>query len=87
MWCVGFDSVQGYQSGTAYFGATIGRFGNRLADGAFELDGKRYQVPLNDGSNSLHGGPQGFDKRRLESSTEQRQRFGRRDPDVSVGRR
>ncbi|MHC8332236.1 aldose epimerase family protein [Pseudomonas sp. LB3P25] len=59
---LGFDNVQGYQSGTAYFGATIGRFGNRLASGAFELDGKRYQVPLNDGSNSLHGGPQGFDK-------------------------
>ncbi|MGF6514730.1 aldose 1-epimerase [Pseudomonas sp. BT76 TE3572] len=59
---LGFDNVQGYQSGTAYFGATIGRFGNRLANGAFELDGKRYQVPLNDGSNSLYGGPQGFDK-------------------------
>ena len=59
---LGFDNVQGYQRGTAYFGATIGRFGNRLANGAFELDGKRYQVPLNDGSNSLHGGPQGFDK-------------------------
>ncbi|TWC52980.1 aldose 1-epimerase [Pseudomonas sp. SJZ080] len=59
---LGFDDVQGYQSGTAYFGATIGRFGNRLANGAFELDGKRYQVPQNDHSNSLHGGPQGFDK-------------------------
>ena len=60
---LGFDDVQGYQSGTAYFGATIGRFGNRLAKGAFELDGKRFQVPLNDGSNSLHGGPLGFDKK------------------------
>lgn len=60
---LGFDEVQGYQSGTAYFGATIGRFGNRLAKGAFELDGKRFQVPLNDGSNSLHGGPLGFDKK------------------------
>ncbi|MFC6340250.1 galactose-1-epimerase [Pseudomonas sp. CCM 7891] len=59
---LGFDDVQGYQSGTAFFGATIGRFGNRLAKGAFELDGKRYQVPLNDGPNSLHGGAQGFDK-------------------------
>lgn len=59
---LGFDDVQGYQNGKAYFGATIGRFGNRLANGAFELDGKRYQVPQNDGSNSLHGGPQGFDK-------------------------
>ena len=59
---LGFDDVQGYETGKAYFGATIGRFGNRLANGAFELDGKRYQVPQNDGSNALHGGPQGFDK-------------------------
>ena len=59
---LGFDDVQGYQGGTAFFGATIGRFGNRLAGGAFELDGKRYQEPLNDGPNSLHGGAQGFDK-------------------------
>ncbi|MCU1758575.1 galactose mutarotase [Pseudomonas sp. 14P_8.1_Bac3] len=59
---LGFDDVQGYQSGKAYFGATIGRFGNRLANGAFELDGQRFQVPQNDGSNSLHGGTQGFDK-------------------------
>jgi aldose 1-epimerase len=59
---LGFDNVQGYQSGKVYFGATIGRFGNRLANGAFEIDGKRFQVPQNDGSNSLHGGPQGFDK-------------------------
>ncbi|MDY0831024.1 aldose epimerase family protein [Pseudomonas sp. SED1] len=59
---LGFDNVQGYQAGTAFFGATIGRFGNRLAKGAFELDGKHYQVPLNDGPNSLHGGAQGFDK-------------------------
>jgi aldose 1-epimerase len=60
---LGFDDVQGYQkNGSVYFGATIGRFGNRLADGAFELDGKRYQVPQNDHGNSLHGGPQGFDK-------------------------
>ena len=60
---LGFDDVQGYQRGTAFVGATIGRFGNRLAGGAFELDGKRYQVPLNDGPNALHGGAQGFDKR------------------------
>jgi aldose 1-epimerase len=59
---LGFDDVQGYETGKAYFGATIGRFGNRLANGAFELDGKRYQVPQNDGPNALHGGPQGFDK-------------------------
>lgn len=59
---LGFDDVQGYQQGTAYFGATIGRFGNRLAGGAFTLDGKHYQIPRNDGRNALHGGAQGFDK-------------------------
>lgn len=61
---LGFDDVQGYQNnGTVYFGATIGRFGNRLADGKFSLDGKTYQVPQNDKTNALHGGTQGFDKR------------------------
>ncbi|KGS11098.1 aldose epimerase, partial [Pseudomonas coronafaciens] len=44
---LGFDDVKGYQdNGTVYFGATIGRFGNRLAGGKFSLDGKTYQVPL-----------------------------------------
>jgi aldose 1-epimerase len=59
---LGFDDLDGYQKGTAFFGATIGRFGNRLADGKFSLDGKSYQVPLNDKTNALHGGPKGFDK-------------------------
>ena len=61
---LGFDDVKGYQdNGTVYFGATIGRFGNRLANGQFSLDGKTYQVPQNDKTNALHGGTQGFDKR------------------------
>ena len=61
---LGFDDVDGYiNNGNVYFGATIGRFGNRIADGRFEIDGKSNQVPQNDGSNALHGGPEGFDKR------------------------
>ena len=61
---LGFDDVNGYiNNGNVYFGATIGRFGNRIADGRFELDGTTYQIPQNDGSNALHGGPEGFDKR------------------------
>lgn len=61
---LGFDDVEGYiEHGNVYFGATIGRFGNRIADGRFELDGKTYQIPQNDGSNALHGGPKGFDTR------------------------
>ncbi|WPP01883.1 aldose epimerase family protein [Pseudomonas sp. HR96] len=60
---LGFDDIQGYRANpTVYFGATIGRFGNRLADGKFSLDGKQYQVPQNDKTNALHGGTQGFDK-------------------------
>lgn len=59
---LGFDDVDGYlKNGNVYFGATIGRFGNRIADGRFELDGSTYQIPQNDGSNALHGGPEGFD--------------------------
>lgn len=61
---LGFDDMAGYKAnGTVYFGATIGRFGNRLDGGTFELDGTKYQVPKNDGNNALHGGDQGFDKR------------------------
>jgi len=59
---LGFDDLDGYLKGTSYFGATIGRFGNRLADGKFSLDGKSYQVPQNDKTNALHGGTKGFDK-------------------------
>nr|MBF0681739.1 galactose mutarotase [Pseudomonas sp.] len=59
---LGFDDVDGYiKNGNVYFGATIGRFGNRIADGRFEIDGNTYQIPQNDGSNALHGGPKGFD--------------------------
>jgi aldose 1-epimerase len=63
---LGFDSLDGYisKSNTAYFGALIGRYGNRIAGGRFELDGHTYQIPKNDnGVNSLHGGDVGFNKR------------------------
>jgi aldose 1-epimerase len=63
--CVfGFDDVAGYESkGNGYFGATIGRVGNRIAGGKFKLDGKEYTLTKNDGSNTLHGGGnRSFDK-------------------------
>jgi len=58
---VGFDSVDGYaQSTEPYFGATIGRYGNRIAKGKFTLDGKPYTLATNNGQNSLHGGKKGY---------------------------
>jgi aldose 1-epimerase len=60
---LGCDNVADYQKQTAFFGALIGRYGNRIGKGQFKLEGKTYQLPKNDGDNTLHGGPQGFDKR------------------------
>jgi aldose 1-epimerase len=57
----GFDSVLQYQSSTEpYFGATIGRYGNRIAKGKFSLDGQQYSLFTNNGPNTLHGGKKGF---------------------------
>lgn len=57
----GFETVQGFQHSTEpYFGATIGRFGNRIANGKFTLDGKEYTLYKNNGPNTLHGGKKGF---------------------------
>ncbi|HEX3913597.1 MAG TPA: aldose epimerase family protein [Steroidobacteraceae bacterium] len=60
---LGFDSLAPYVAGVPYFGATVGRYANRIADGRFALDGRSYRLPRNDGANSLHGGNRGFDKR------------------------
>jgi aldose 1-epimerase len=58
---VGLNSAKGFQDSTEpYFGATIGRVGNRIAKGTFNLNGKEYHVPLNNDNNSLHGGVKGF---------------------------
>jgi aldose 1-epimerase len=58
---VGFDSVDGFVNSTEpYFGATIGRYGNRIAKGKFSLDGKQYTLATNNGQNTLHGGKKGF---------------------------
>ena len=57
----GFDSIDGYQNSTEpYFGATIGRYGNRIAKGKFDLEGKAYQIFTNNGLNTLHGGKKGY---------------------------
>ncbi|HET6855545.1 MAG TPA: aldose epimerase family protein [Streptomyces sp.] len=61
---VGFDSLAGYLGSPGpYFGALVGRYANRIAGGAFTLDGRGYELARNQGGNALHGGEQGFDKR------------------------
>jgi aldose 1-epimerase len=59
---LGYDALQGYENGTSYFGAIVGRYGNRIGKGKFQLDGKQYQLAVNDGENHLHGGKIGFNK-------------------------
>jgi aldose 1-epimerase len=60
---LGFDNIEGYLGQHPYFGGTIGRYGNRIAKGKFTLDGKEYDLFLNNGPNSLHGGQVGFNRR------------------------
>lgn len=59
---LGFDSLEQYTKDNPFFGALIGRFGNRIANGKFTLDGEEYTLAQNDGQNHLHGGEKGFDK-------------------------
>ncbi len=69
---LGFDTLDGYLKGHPYFGATVGRFANRIAGGKFSLEGKDYTLAVNNGPNTLHGGLKGFDKAvwKVEKSTD-----------------
>ena len=60
---LGYNDLDGYLKVHPYFGALIGRFGNRIGGGTFTLEGKSYKLAKNDGENSLHGGLSGFDKK------------------------
>jgi aldose 1-epimerase len=59
---LGFDDLDGYRKGTAYFGAIVGRVANRIMNASFELEGQRYSLAANDRPHHLHGGRTGWDK-------------------------
>ena len=60
---LGHDSAEEYRAGTSYFGATCGRYANRIAQGQFVLDGVTHQLDRNEAPNTLHGGREGFDRK------------------------
>ncbi len=60
---LGFDNIYNYVATNNNFGATIGRYGNRIANGKITVDGVDYQLPQNNNGHTLHGGPEGFDKK------------------------
>ena len=64
-------NLQGYNSNVGYFGAIVGRYANRIAKGTFTLNGTIYQLPLNNGPNSLHGGTEGFNTQLWQVTTRQ----------------
>ena len=85
---LGFDSLTPYLTSKIYLGCTVGRFANRIAQGHFTLDGKTYRLARNDGTNSLHGGLKGFDKRVWKARVMPGQtsvRFSLRSPDGEEG--
>lgn len=60
---LGYPTIGGYEGSSAYFGATVGRYANRIGGASFSLDGKSYSLAANNGANHLHGGLRGFDRR------------------------
>ncbi|HTG44202.1 MAG TPA: aldose epimerase family protein [Verrucomicrobiae bacterium] len=87
----GFDSLEQYLQPHPYFGATVGRYANRIAKGRFTLEGNEYTLAINNGPNHLHGGLKGFDKQLWKgealpsTETEQRVQFSYRSKDGEEG--
>src|SRR6478609_11470015 len=85
---LGFDTLDGYLKDPPYFGALVGRYGNRIAKGRFTLDGKTYTLAVNNAPNHLHGGLKGFDKviwKAEPLSGKNGVAFSRRSPDGEEG--
>jgi aldose 1-epimerase len=84
---LGAADLAGYEASDAHFGALVGRFANRIAGGRFSLDGRVYDLPRNEGANTLHGGPRGFDRKvwRVEAATPTRLTLAIRSPDGEEG--
>lgn len=70
---LGYDSLSGYLTSSPYFGAVVGRYGNRIAKGSFALGGRGYTLATNNGPNHLHGGIRGFDKVNWSAETFERE--------------
>lgn len=87
---LGYDALSNYLDETPYFGALIGRYGNRIGGGRFELDGEIYELAKNNGPNHLHGGVRGFDKVVWDAVPFERENgvgliFRRTSPDMEEG--
>lgn len=86
----GYDSFEGTVTGDISYGSTVGRFANRIANGKFTLDGVEYRTPVNNGPNTLHGGPKGWhsvvwDAEVIKSEKEPSVRFTYISPDMEEG--
>jgi aldose 1-epimerase len=77
---LGYDSLAAYIADKTFFGSIVGRYGNRIGKGKFKLDGKEYQLALNDGPNNLHGGKIGFNKVLWDAKEVQ----GAREPELEL---
>ncbi len=85
---LGFETLEGYRKAEEkYFGATIGRYGNRIAKGKFSIDGQEYTLATNNGANHLHGGDKGFESVvwNVDKVTDNEIEFSRLSPDMEEG--
>ncbi len=85
---LGYDDVTGFEEGGCFFGAVIGRSGNRIQNGRFVINGKEYQLDINDNDNNLHSGNNGFDSRVWDAAADEEKNavvFSIKDADMEQG--